>query len=105
MAFRRAGAKFPSSMSFFHKKKSRGREQFESLLHVTPYLIFDDGIWVGTNKNTSAIAIDVTSCHVSVAKGTLNPVRKFVGLSVFARKVIDANHYDYNNPFHREMYG
>ena len=75
-------------MSFFHKKKSRGREQVESLLHVTPYFDLDDGIWVGTNKNTSAIAIDATSCHVSVAKGTLGPVRKFFGFSVCSRMTL-----------------
>ena len=46
------------SVSSSHKKKNRGREQVELLLHVTPYLLFDDGIWVGTNKNTSAMATD-----------------------------------------------
>ena len=54
------GATLSSPMSSLHKKTSRGREQVELLLDVTPYMIFDDGIWVGMNKNTCVIATDVT---------------------------------------------
>ena len=50
------GATFPSSLSSFQKKKS-SREQVELLLPVSPSLIFDDGIWVGRNKDTSTMAM------------------------------------------------
>ena len=46
------------------------------LLHVPLYLIFDDGILVGINMNASAMAVDVTRCHVSVAMNTLDLVRE-----------------------------
>ena len=44
----------------------RSREEFELLLHMALNLIIDDGILVAKSKNTSAIAVDVTKCHVSV---------------------------------------
>ena len=46
-------------------------EEFELLLHVALYLIYDDGILVGPTKNTSAKAVDVTRSHVSVTRITL----------------------------------
>ena len=54
------GAKYPSFMSSFHDKESKAREQVELMLHVASYLILDDGMLVGMNKNTSAIPVDVT---------------------------------------------
>ena len=56
------------------EEKNRGCEQDELLLQITPCLIFDDGIWLGINKNTSAMATDVTKFHVYVAMGALDLV-------------------------------
>ena len=43
----------------FDQEERRSREEFEQLLHVAMYLIFDEGILVGMIENTSAIAIDL----------------------------------------------
>ena len=64
----------PSSFAAHHEER-RSREKFEFLLQVALYLIFDDGILVALNKNTSAFAAEVTRCHVSVATGTPDLVR------------------------------
>ena len=45
-------------------------------LHVALCLKFHDGTLVGIDKNTSAIAVDVTRCHASVAMGTVDLVRE-----------------------------
>ena len=59
------------SLPLFLPFPIRGREQ-KLLLHVTPYLFFDDEIWVGIDKNTSAVATDMTRCLVSVTMSTLD---------------------------------
>ena len=44
---------------------------------IAHHLLFNNRIRIGINMCTSAIATDVTRCHVSMAIFTLNFVRKF----------------------------
>ena len=76
---RRASLAFPRACCSFevplrlplHKKESRSREQVEMVLHVTPCLLFDEGIWVVINRNTSAIAKDMDVLHALFFKQIL----------------------------------
>ena len=64
-------------------EEGRCREEVELLLHVAPYLLCNDKIRVGINQSSSAIAIDVTRCQVSMAMFTLNFAHKFQELESF----------------------
>ena len=70
-------------MSSLYDKESKGCQQVELLRRVPAFLLFDSGIWAGTDRNTSAIAINVIRCHVSVAMSTLNFVRELQKIESF----------------------